>query len=336
MKVLIVRFSSIGDIILTTPVIRCISQQLKAEVHYLTKKPFEPILQSNPFISKVYTVTENLNEVIDELKAQHYDVIIDLHHNLRTRVLKWHLRRPAHSFDKLNVEKWLKVNLKVDKLPDVHIVDRYMQTVNSLNVKNDGRGLDYFIPTAAHKILHQYLEKHQINQYACLSVGAAHNTKCLTTEQMVKLCNLIEHPLVLVGGKAENEKAKEIVRNCNQSVFNAVGLFSLNETAACIERATIVIAHDTGVMHMGAALKKPMVSIWGNTIPSFGMYPYYGLQNIWHKYFQVEGLSCRPCSKIGYEKCPKGHFNCILQISMNSIADEINSLFRQQTHVSIG
>jgi ADP-heptose:LPS heptosyltransferase len=330
MKVLIVRFSSIGDIILTTPVVRCISQQLGAEVHYLTKMPFKPMLQSNPYIAKVFTIKENLNEVIDVLRGENYTYIIDLHHNLRTRILKWKLRRPVYSFDKLNVEKWLKVNAKIDRLPDIHIVDRYLKTAHRLNVKNDGRGLDYFIPGKERPAIQQYLDKHQIKKYACLSVGAAHNTKCLTTHQIIELCKLIEHPIILLGGKNESVKAKEIIQNCSTHVFNAVDQFSLDQTAACIDQAFIVIAHDTGVMHMGAALKKPMISIWGNTIPKFGMYPYYGSQSIWHKSFQTDGLPCRPCSKIGYDKCPKGHFRCILRISMHSIADTVNDWFRHQ------
>ena len=129
MKVLIVRFSSIGDIVLTTPVARCIKTQLEnVEDHYATKNQYRSILENNPYIDKIFVLKDNLNELIAELKKENYDVVLDLHNNLRTRILKWKLGIRSHSFNKLNVEKWLMVNFKINKLPDVHIVDRYLET----------------------------------------------------------------------------------------------------------------------------------------------------------------------------------------------------------------
>jgi len=143
-KYLILRFSSIGDIVLTTPVIRCLKQQVSgAEVHFLTRKPFESVVSHNPYIDSLWLFENSATEIAEQLKNEHYDGIIDLHHNARTHVLKWTLRRPSFSFRKLNLEKWLSVNLKINRLPDLHIVDRYLETVASLGVKNDGKGLDY-------------------------------------------------------------------------------------------------------------------------------------------------------------------------------------------------
>jgi ADP-heptose:LPS heptosyltransferase len=128
MKILLLRFSSIGDIVLTTPVARCLKQQLGAEVHYLTKEPFVPILTPNPNVDRVFSFKKAVTEVLPLLRAERYDWIIDLHHNLRTLRLKWALGRPARSFNKLNFEKWLLVNTGIDRLPDVHIVHRYPNT----------------------------------------------------------------------------------------------------------------------------------------------------------------------------------------------------------------
>jgi len=147
MKILIVRFSSIGDIVLTTPVVRCLKTQIDdAEIHYVTKVQYQPILQNNPYIDKIFFLKESIIELMNELKKENYDVIIDLHNNLRTRLLKWRLGSRSFSFNKLNVEKWLMVNFKINHLPDKHIVDRYLETVTRLGVKNDALGLDYFIP----------------------------------------------------------------------------------------------------------------------------------------------------------------------------------------------
>ena len=144
-KVLIIRFSSIGDIVLTTPIIRCIAEQLDVEVHFLTKNSFKSILRYNPYITKLYGIDKSVSEVISDLKAEHYDYIIDLHKNLRTQEVKLRLGIKSYTFNKLNIAKWLKVNLKINQLPDKHIVDRYFEGIQGLNVINDGRGLDYFI-----------------------------------------------------------------------------------------------------------------------------------------------------------------------------------------------
>ena len=136
---------------LTTPVIRCLKQQVdNAEVHYLTKSSFKEILADNPYIDKLHVLHNDFESLIDSLKKEHFDYIIDLHHNLRTLKVKKALGKiPAYSFNKLNVQKWLLTALKINLMPKVHIVDRYLDTIKTFNVKNDGKGLDYFIPADA-------------------------------------------------------------------------------------------------------------------------------------------------------------------------------------------
>jgi len=134
MKVLIIRFSSIGDIVLTTPIIRCVKKQIpEVEVHYLVKHSFRKIIESNPFVDKTHALNDNLPYVLEELKSENFDYIIDLHHNLRTLKVKRALRKvPALSFNKLNLKKWLLTALKINVMPKVHIVDRYFDTVKTL------------------------------------------------------------------------------------------------------------------------------------------------------------------------------------------------------------
>jgi heptosyltransferase-2 len=106
-KFLILRFSSIGDIVLTSPVVRCLKQQVEnAEVHFATKKGFASVIEHNPFIDKKIYLEEDLNSFIGELKKEKYDYIIDLHNNLRTFLIKVKLGVKSFSFDKLNFEKW--------------------------------------------------------------------------------------------------------------------------------------------------------------------------------------------------------------------------------------
>jgi len=331
MKFLIVRFSSIGDIVLTSPVVRCLKQQVKdAEVHFLTKKSFAAVIQHNTFIDKKIYLEEELDELIPQLKNEKYDYVIDLHHNLRTLKLKRALGVKSFSFNKLNIEKWLMVNLKMNRLPDKHIVDRYMETVKSFGVVNDGKGLDYFITQEDGKAIERIPKIFQPG-YIAFVIGAKHNTKKLPFEKIVSIIGKIHKPVLLMGGKEDFDEAEKILmavenhsQNQKPETYNACGKFSLNESAALVKHAEKVITHDTGLMHIAAAFKKEIISVWGNTIPEFGMYPYYGDFEKRNSKFEVLGLSCRPCSKIGFEKCPKGHFKCMKLQDENGIAVEAN------------
>ena len=324
-KILILRFSSIGDIVLTTPVIRCIKQQLPgAEVHYCTKKAFQSILAHNPHVDKVHVLGDNLGNLVQELKAENFDYVVDLHNNLRTRIIKTRLGKPSRSFNKLNYEKWLMVNFKLNRLPDVHIVQRYLDAAVSLGVKDDGKGLEYFIP-AQDEVDMRTLPAAFQNGYVAFAIGAQHYTKRLPTERIIELCEQLQQPIILLGGKEDANTGEQIANHfanrptSNEQritkIYNACGKYNLNGSASLVKQATQVISHDTGLMHIAAAFQKDIISVWGNTIPEFGMYPF----RTKYKVLEVKGLSCRPCSKIGYKKCPKGHFKCMRDISFDDL-----------------
>lgn len=319
LKILIIRFSSIGDIVLTTPVIRCLQEQISGiELHYLTKKAFEPVLAGNPYIDKIHYLNESLSDTIVELKLENFDYVIDLHHNIRTLIIKKKLGKPSSSFDKLNWQKWLLVRTGINMLPKEHIVDRYLKTVEFLGVENDGAGLDYFLIHNHHLSL-LLPPSHQ--QYIAIVIGAQHATKRLPVERLVELCMLIKHPVVLLGGPEDMERGEVILQASGNHVFNGCGKFKLDQSAFLVKMAKSVITHDTGLMHIAAAFKKTILSVWGNTVPEFGMFPYQVKESF---IYEVKGLSCRPCSKIGYAKCPRGHFKCMNQIDLIAIS--------QQTH----
>jgi ADP-heptose:LPS heptosyltransferase len=307
-------------------VVRALNEQLGAEVHFLTKEAFAPMLHCNPYVSRVIALTDDFNSLIQELKAADYDHIIDLHHNIRTKRIKMALGKPATSFHKLNFEKWLLVRFGINRMPDIHIVDRYIDTASDIGVSKDERGLDFFIP-AEREVDIPALFGIQPGSFFAIVIGAAHQTKCLTDVQIAGLCDLLDKPVILLGGKNEREKADAIKAQTSAPfVKNACGQLDILQSASVIRQAGSVITHDTGLMHITAALKKPQVVIWGNTTPLFGMYPYYGKDRI--KWISIEqsNLKCRPCSKLGFPQCPKGHFKCILDHRMQDIADAAQSI----------
>jgi len=328
MKFLIIRFSSIGDIVLTTPVIRCLKQQVAgAEVHYLTKYSFRGIIETNPYVDKVHLLQSDLAATIDELKKENFDYIIDLHHNLRTLKVKRALQKvPSFSFNKLNIRKWLLTALKINTMPPVHIVDRYLDTVKSFGVKNDGRGLDYFIPPAD-IVPDTDIPVAQSLGYIGVVIGAALNTKKLPLHKLKELCAQIDHPIILLGGPEDRETGNEIAAIDPIKIYNSCGKFTLNESADLVRRAKVIVTHDTGLMHIAAAFKKPVISVWGNTVPAFGMTAYYGDCHVQNDLFEIKGLWCRPCSKIGYSKCPLGHFKCMEKHDISAITQRVEQKF---------
>ncbi len=326
MKVLIIRFSSIGDIVLTTPVVRCLKQQLgDAQVHYLTKAVFSTLTESNPYIDKCHYLDEDWEGMMEALREERFDYIIDLHHNLRTLRVKRALKVKSRSFDKLNIQKWLLTNLKINVLPSIHIVDRYMNTVKELGVRDDGKGLDYFIPEKDKVSDRDIPFSHSLG-YIGIAIGAALATKKLPLHKLRELCEKIDHPIILLGGKEDKAEGDLIAAADPIKIYNACGKFNLNESADLVRGAKLIISHDTGLMHVAAAFQKPVLSIWGNTVPAFGMTPYYGnASRVSFQTFEVSPLGCRPCSKIGYPKCPKGHFKCMEKQDVEKIVASIRT-----------
>lgn len=319
-KFLIIRFSSIGDMVLTTPVMRCLKQQVPgAVVHFLTKKNFRELVDSNPYVDKVLVLDSSWHLMMHQLQDEGYDYIIDLHHNLRTLRIKNALKDVPHfSFDKLNIRKWLLTALKINRLPKVHIVDRYMDTLKNFKIVNDGKGLDYFLPEKDTVKAIDIPTSHQMG-YIGIVIGAALNTKKLPLHKLKKLCSGLKYPIILLGGPEDRKEGEAVASVDTIKIYNACGRFSLNESADLVRRAKLIITHDTGLMHIAAAFKKPIISIWGNTVPEFGMGPYYGTEQITHEIAEIKNLSCRPCSKIGYHKCPRGHFKCMELQDMEKI-----------------
>lgn len=313
-KVLIIRFSSIGDIILTTPVIRCLKEQTDYEIHYVTKKPFAFLLINNPYVDVIHNIEESINEVADELSTIGFDLVIDLHNNIRSSMLKKKLGVKTKTVNKLNVRKWIFVNLKWNVMPDIHIVDRYLDTVAHLGVKNDNQGLDYFLPAEVSET--RLPETHQ-NGYIAFGIGGQYEGKRMPAEKIITLLNKIEHPVVLLGGMEDELAANQIVEAVGTSVISQCGKLSMDESAFLVKESRLVVSNDTAIMHIAAAYNKNVISLWGQTVPEFGMYPYMPGKNSLMVEPEAGG---RPISKLGNRK-QSNHI--MLKINEQLIVDHI-------------
>lgn len=318
-KFLVMRFSSIGDIVLTTPVVRCLKQQVEgAVVHFITKPAYASMLEANPYIDKVHTLG-SFRETVNELRDEGFDYIIDLHNNIRTLRFKHKLKVLDFSFDKLNRQKWMLVNFKKNKLPDIHIVDRYFETVKLFDVVNDGKGLDFFVASISDD---EIMKSFSIpDAFAIFAIGGQHATKKMPVEKIREICLGLLRTVVLIGGKEDGSAGEEVSKGL-PNVINLCGKTSLDESAILIKKSLLVITHDTGMMHIAAAYKKDILSVWGNTVPEFGMFPYMAGEN--SEIFEIKNLKCRPCSKIGFDKCPKKHFDCMQKQDIPAIIKKAN------------
>jgi ADP-heptose:LPS heptosyltransferase len=316
-KILVIRFSAIGDVLLTFPVVEALQHKYpSAEIHFLTKPSNKAVLEL--LSSKVHPrfLQESLVQTAKQLRGERYDLVIDLHNNLRTFLLQALLMKGSWKrYRKLNFQKWLLTSFKWNTLPKVHVVDRYAQAalVNPTNVtlavSDTINGME-LLPS----------------KYVAWVLGATFSTKQFPLSKLIETIERLDMPIVLLGGEKENPLASSLQAHF-PSLISLVGKTSLAEAASVLSKANVVVTNDTGLMHLAAFYEKPMVCIWGNTVPSFGMYPYQSAP-VFHA--QVSDLSCRPCSKIGHNTCPKGHFDCMLKQQTVEISEQITALFYQE------
>ncbi len=315
-KILIIRLSSIGDIVLTSLVVRCLKNQIEnAEIHFATKQQYVCILNSNPYIDKVHALEENLGDLIREISSEKFDYIIDLHHNFRSTRLKQNIKAKSYSVNKLNWQKMLLILFKINLLPHKHIVDRYLETAAPLHIKNDGKGLDYFIPEKD-EFKKADLPAPFQNGYVAFIIAGTYTTKKLPIEKISEICQKTNYPVILLGGKTEFDVGEKVLSQSKGNVLNYAGKITLNKSASLVRDAKVVLTNDTGLMHIAAAFQKKILSFWGNTVADFGMDPYQPHPASMR--LEVENLKCRPCSKLGFRKCPKKHFKCMNEIQVEN------------------
>jgi ADP-heptose:LPS heptosyltransferase len=321
-KVLIIRFSSIGDIVWTTPIIRCVKQQIPdCELHFVTKASYGEMLSANPYIDKLFLLKDDLAELTKRLSQEKYDYVIDLHKNLRTLRMKFSLSGKKFTYNKYIFERWLFVKFKINKMPDSHIIDRYFEAVTSLNIKNDGKGLDYFILPENEIDIQKMLPFDFQQGYVAYIIGGSEATKKLPLSKMMELCKKINRPIVLIGGKEDIENGNKLVNlvvsedteNGEGKIVNLSGKLSISQSASIVKQAEQVFGHDTGLTQIAAAFHETIYSIWGTTTPLFGIKPYTKNSIL----LENKDLKCRPCSKAGAPACPLKHFKCMNNLELN-------------------
>lgn len=320
-KILVIRLSSIGDIVLTSPVLRSLRACLpEAEIHFVTKAPFVSLLAYNPHVNKVHAFDGDLDATVKELKAEGFDYILDLHRNIRSRLIKSRLGLPASTYRKYRVPTVLSIKFGIGQLPPKHVVTRYGDTLTALGCQLDDDGLEFFLPPEAETAAQDILAREFAAPPVAVVLGGTHATKRWPKAYFVELLNGLDLPVILLGGKSEIEDAAWISERLQVHHLNAVAQYDLLLSSALMARCRYVITHDTGLMHIAVALDLKVFSLWGSTVPELGFSPYRAADA---EILEVTDLGCRPCSKLGFEKCPKGHFRCMRDLTPEVVLGRI-------------
>lgn len=317
-RILIIRLSSIGDIVLTTPIIRQARARFPhAQIDFLTQSAFAELLRHNPYLSRVHSV--------EDFRPAKYDLCIDLQNSRRSRWLRRGLATHLAQYHKENWKKFLLVRFKWNLLSSAPPVPlRYLAACHAFGLEDDGEGCDIFLSDDARRFAAQAI---QSKKTLAVCYGARHFTKRFPIEKIATVLNALlserDIQALLLGGK-DDAPLGETLRSMISpaaSVSDFSGKCSLLQTAALLERADAVFTGDTGLMHIAAAFQKPIVVVFGSSVKEFGFLPFRAPYHL----LEREGLSCRPCSHIGRARCPKGHFKCMEEIDERAVLQAIAS-----------
>jgi lipopolysaccharide heptosyltransferase II len=329
-NILILRLSSIGDILLTTAFVRQTRKALPvANITYVVKKEFQGLLKYNPNITKIIaydstTKIKGLKSLNLFFRETNYDLVFDLHNNMRTnRVLSGIDSKKIFKIKKNKIKRALLVYLKINSYKSIKTIpERYLDVGSTCGVKDDGLGLELFLSKENKKNDLAKSKKYDLipSRYICFGPGAAHFTKMWSVNNYEKVIQKIttetDYKVALLGSSAEKGLLRSIQQNTN--VVNLSGSLSLQESAEIISESAGLVSNDSGLTHMAAALQKPVLAIFGSTVEELGFFPYRADSTI------IENdLWCRPCSHVGRKKCPLGHFKCMRLTTVDRVFEEV-------------
>lgn len=322
--ILIVRFSAIGDIILTTPLIRALrARHPDAVITMLTKKQYAPLVSDNPNLDEVIGIThkDSLFRIGTQIRRANYTHRLDLHGNLRTLMLKELAPGHWYSFSQRRYARYQLIHNKRNVYrDDTPVAERYFEAAEDLDVVPDGKPPEFFLSADAMERGVEWLAHAGVKEgrpFVAIAPGAAHETKRWPVDNWVKLSRLIIGTganIVVVGGPDDSAIAGEIVARSGERAASSAGLLGLQQTGAVLKRAAALVSGDTGAMHMATGLNVPVVALFGPTVRQFGFFPYNAIATVVER-----DIPCRPCTPHGGPECPLEHHYCMRQILPDAV-----------------
>jgi heptosyltransferase-2 len=326
LRILLVRFSSIGDILLTTPLVRALKRRHEdAQVIYVTKRAMAPLVADNPHLAEVVALEpdEPIAHLARRLRALHPTHGLDLHGSLRSAALRLLVRCRWSGYAKRKLARSVLINTKLDLYRGrVPVAERYFEAARRLDVRPDGAPPEFFLGAAARERVARWLAERGLDTgpLAALAPGAAHATKRWPVTHWQALAERLRAAgfrVVALGGPEDRGAARQL----GPPVESAAGEFTLQETGACLARARVLVSGDTGVMHMATGVGTPVVALFGPTVEAFGFFPYRARTAVLQ-----QDLACRPCSASGTARCPLGHHRCLVDLLPDAVAAAVERL----------
>ncbi len=330
LRILCVRFSSIGDVLLTTPLVRALHRRHPdAELYFVTKRAMAPLVVENPHLTGVVELgpKERITDLARRLRALRPTHGLDLHGSLRSAALRWLVPCAWSRYSKRKFARTTLIATKINIYGrHVPVPERYFEAARALHVAPDGGPPEFFLAPAARAHMTHWLAAVglDLKPFAVIAPGAAHATKRWPIEHWRALTDRLRQlglGVVAVGGPTGSDR--ELAAALEPSVINVAGEFTLQETGACLERATVLISGDTGVMHMATGVRTRVVALFGPTVEPFGFFPYTTPARAT---VLERDLSCRPCSAVGSERCPLGHHRCLEDVLPDQVAAVVQRL----------
>jgi lipopolysaccharide heptosyltransferase II len=348
-KILIIRFSSMGDIVLTSPFVRVLRKKFpQAQIDFLTKEEFGDLVRYNPNLSSLITLKsdsrDELKTLAVKLHETKYDILFDLHNSIRSRYLRKLIKAgETYIVNKRVVARFFLVNFKWNFYKEViPVSQRYIETGRTLGAVDDNKGPEIFFPDSVRKsmstVLGDFLS--ESGTIIGFSPTAKHATKLWQSEKFVELGSRVAleygAKILIFGGPGDVQYCENIAANIDSVTgkhiaLSCAGKFSLLETAAAIDHCSFMVTNDSGVMHLASARGKKIIAIFGSTVKEFGFFP-QGKECI---VLENKDLQCRPCSHIGRDKCPQGHFKCMTEISVDDVMKAAEALLPVKSAMNV-
>ncbi len=345
-KILIIRFSSIGDVVLTTPLLRVLHTTFQfSMIDFVVKKEYAELVRNEKNLNRIYEFDpksgfSGMHKLRKQLQSEQYDLIVDIHNSLRSRYLRWMLG----SGDVVVVSKRIFARTMLVRFKKnfygniVSVADRYIEPLQKYGIQNDGEGLELYISVGIRAQAFAKMNKLGIHLYGMMigfCPSAKHATKCWPQERFaelgIRLANKYGAKILLFGAAADKDRCAAIAnaindRSRNGKAVDLSGELSLLESAIAMEACNLVVTNDSGLMHVASAMKKKVIAIFGPTVREFGFFP-VGKEQI---VLERNGLYCRPCTHIGGKICPEKHFRCMNEIHVDEVAEAVNQILRKQ------
>jgi len=330
-KILVIRLSSIGDILLTTPLLRLLKRRFpQAEIGFVIKKQFIDLIRTNKNVDRIFSFDASagfgdLRRIKREVRDIGYDLVIDIHKNFRSYYLQSGLpKSKIVSYSKYRLQRFLLIKLGWDYRQVIPVYQRYLMSVAEFGIQDDGAGLDFFLDPDVKQRVDELLSRKNLQverPIIGLAPGAGFATKRWLPEHYAAVARRMvaerNAQVLLFGSQADSPITREIAGLIGPHVFDVSGQFSLMETACALARCDLLITNDTGLMHLATALHVKTVAIFGPTTKELGFFPVGEMTRV----AEHEKLSCRPCTHMGSKRCPKGHFRCMRELLPDRVYD---------------